>query len=44
MYENDYGLLYKGKTAIVVTSGFGTWGPPLRIGAPAEIVSITLTN
>jgi predicted MPP superfamily phosphohydrolase len=44
MYENDYGLLYKGKTAIIVTSGFGTWGPPLRIGTLAEIVSITLTN
>jgi predicted MPP superfamily phosphohydrolase len=44
MYENDYGLLYKGKTAVIVTSGFGTWGPPLRIGAPAEIVSIKLVN
>jgi predicted MPP superfamily phosphohydrolase len=44
MYENDYGLLYKGRTAIVVTSGFGTWGPPLRIGTLAEIVSIRLTN
>jgi predicted MPP superfamily phosphohydrolase len=42
MYENDYGLLYKGKTAIVVTSGFGTWGPPIRIGTLAEIVCITL--
>jgi predicted MPP superfamily phosphohydrolase len=42
MYENDYGLIYKGKTAIIVTSGFGTWGPPLRIGTIAEIVRITL--
>jgi predicted MPP superfamily phosphohydrolase len=44
IYENDYGLLYKGKTAIVVTCGSGTWGPPLRIGARAEIVCIELVN
>ncbi|MDR0450857.1 MAG: metallophosphoesterase [Treponema sp.] len=44
IYANGYGLLYKGKTAIVVTSGFGTWGPPLRLGTRAEIVSIKLVN
>jgi predicted MPP superfamily phosphohydrolase len=44
IYENGYGLLYKGKTAAVVTSGFGTWGPPLRLGTKAEIVLIELVN
>jgi predicted MPP superfamily phosphohydrolase len=44
IYENGYGLLYKGRTAVVVTSGFGTWGPPLRIGTRAEIVLIELVN
>ena len=44
IYENDYGLLYKGKSAIVVTSGYGTWGPPLRIGTRAEIVCIDLVS
>jgi predicted MPP superfamily phosphohydrolase len=44
LYENGYGLLYKGKTAVVVTSGFGTWGPPLRLGTRAEIVFIELVN
>jgi predicted MPP superfamily phosphohydrolase len=44
IYENGYGLLYKGKTATVVTSGFGTWGPPLRLGTRAEIVFIELVN
>jgi predicted MPP superfamily phosphohydrolase len=44
LYENDYGLLYKGKSAFVVTSGYGTWGPSLRIGTAAEIVRIRLTN
>lgn len=43
-YEDDYGLLYKGKTAVVVTSGCGTWGPPLRIGTKSEIVCIELKN
>jgi len=42
IYEDDYGLLYRGKTAIVVTSGCGTWGPPLRIGTRSEIVCIDL--
>jgi predicted MPP superfamily phosphohydrolase len=44
LFENSYGLLHKGKTAFVVTSGFGTWGPPLRIGSRAEIVLIELKN
>jgi predicted MPP superfamily phosphohydrolase len=44
VYEKGYGLLYKGKTAVVVTSGFGTWGPPIRLGTLAEIVTIELVN
>jgi predicted MPP superfamily phosphohydrolase len=44
LYENAYGLLHKGKAAVVVTSGFGTWGPPLRLGTKAEIVFIELVN
>ncbi|MCL2319653.1 MAG: hypothetical protein FWC45_06180, partial [Treponema sp.] len=44
IYEDDYGLLYKGKTAIIVTSGCGTWGPPLRIGTKSEIVCIDLKS
>ena len=44
LYENDYGLLYKGKTAIVVSCGCGVWGPPVRIGARAEVVCIHLVN
>lgn len=27
---------------LVVSSGYGTWGPPLRIGNHPEIVSVTL--
>ncbi|MDR0475729.1 MAG: metallophosphoesterase [Treponema sp.] len=44
IFEKDYGLLYKGKSAFVVSSGYGTWGPSLRIGTHSEIVRIVLTN
>jgi uncharacterized protein len=42
MYEVDYGYLKKGDTSVVVSSGFGTWGPPVRIGSRSEIVEINL--
>jgi uncharacterized protein len=42
IYEVDYGYLKKGDTSIVVSSGFGTWGPPVRIGSRSEIVEINL--
>ncbi|MGO9481844.1 MAG: metallophosphoesterase [Candidatus Kryptoniota bacterium] len=42
VYELAYGYLVKGSTHIYVSSGVGTWGPPLRIGADPEIVSIRL--
>lgn len=43
IFENDYGYLQKERLHSIVTSGFGTWGPPLRIGSRAEIVEINLT-
>jgi predicted MPP superfamily phosphohydrolase len=36
-----YGLSQLGKAQFYVSSGAGTWGPPLRIGSQAEIVQIT---
>jgi predicted MPP superfamily phosphohydrolase len=44
MYENSYGLSFKDKTAFVVSSGSGTWGPPVRIGTRSEIVCVDLKN
>jgi predicted MPP superfamily phosphohydrolase len=38
----DYGLHKDGSFHLYVSSGVGTWGPPMRIGAPPEIVVITL--
>jgi uncharacterized protein len=42
IYENDWGLLKKGNTNIIVSSGFGTWGPPFRIGTQSEIVNLKI--
>ncbi|MCX7788921.1 MAG: metallophosphoesterase [Spirochaetes bacterium] len=46
VYELDYGYKRKGNTHVIVSSGYGTWGPPLRIGSPPEIVvvDISFTN
>lgn len=40
IFENDWGHLQKEQMHSVVTSGFGFWGPPMRIGTRSEIVSI----
>lgn len=40
LFENDWGLLHKGQMHSIVSSGYGFWGPPIRIGSQAEVVSI----
>lgn len=40
--EFSYGLNYFDKTAVITTSGAGTWGPPQRVGTDSEIVIINL--
>ncbi|MBU3190390.1 metallophosphoesterase [Clostridium bowmanii] len=42
LFENDFGLLTKGNYNVVVSSGVGTWGPPIRIGTSSEIVQVEL--
>ncbi|HEX3033108.1 MAG TPA: metallophosphoesterase, partial [Bacillota bacterium] len=42
IFENDWGYLLKGRLQVIVSSGFGTWGPPVRIGNHPEIVDIRL--
>jgi len=42
IYELSYGYKKIGNTHFYVSSGFGTWGPPVRIGTSAEIVDIYL--
>ncbi|MEW8979440.1 MAG: metallophosphoesterase [Symbiobacterium sp.] len=40
VFEVDWGYLRKGGTQFVVTQGWGTWGPPIRVGTRSEIVVI----
>lgn len=42
LFEIDYGFMKKGKFNIVVSSGVGTWGPPIRIGTTSEIVDMKI--
>lgn len=42
LYENDWGHLKKGNFHSVVSSGFGLWGPPFRIGTRSEVVEVTI--
>lgn len=43
IYEIGTGYGIKGNTHYYVSSGAGTWGPPLRIGTTPEIVNLRLT-
>ncbi len=42
IYDLDYGFACYGRTNAVVTSGYGTWGPRMRIDTQSEIVTITV--
>ncbi|HUI65552.1 MAG TPA: metallophosphoesterase, partial [Bacteroidota bacterium] len=42
VYELSWGYLRKGNTHVVVSSGVGTWGPPVRTGNRPEIVLLKL--
>lgn len=44
LFKVDYGFYQRNEEApvYIVTSGAGTWGPPMRVGTNSEIVSITL--
>jgi uncharacterized protein len=42
IYELSRGYLKRGSTHIYVSSGVGTWGPPVRLGNRPEILLCTL--
>ncbi|MBE0647651.1 MAG: metallophosphoesterase [Bacteroidales bacterium] len=42
IYEISWGYRQIGNTHFYVSSGYGTWGPPLRLGNRPEIVKINL--
>jgi uncharacterized protein len=42
IYEVSWGYKKKGNTHVYVSSGYGGWGPPVRIGNRPELVLINL--
>ena len=42
IYEVSWGYKKKGDTQYYVTSGAGTWGPPVRTGSKSEVVNIKI--
>jgi predicted MPP superfamily phosphohydrolase len=42
IYELSWGYLKKGNTHYYVSSGAGTWGPPVRTGNHPEVICINL--
>jgi predicted MPP superfamily phosphohydrolase len=42
MFEQDWGYLKKAETHFYISSGFGTAGPPIKVGSHSEVVDIRL--
>lgn len=42
IYETDWGIEKYGDMYTLVSSGYGTWGPPIKTGSDSEIVVIDI--
>jgi predicted MPP superfamily phosphohydrolase len=42
LFELDWGYMRKGLMHVIVSSGFGTWGPPIRLASRSELIDIKL--
>ncbi len=42
VFEQDWGYLRKNNFQLIVSCGYGTWGPPIRIGNRPEILNVTV--
>ncbi|WP_256757527.1 metallophosphoesterase [Cohnella sp. WQ 127256] len=42
LFELDWGYMKKGAMHVIVSSGFGTWGPPIRLGSRSEIIQLNI--
>ncbi len=42
MFKKDHGLYQNDGYSLIVTSGVGTWGPPVRVGSSGEVVFIRI--
>ncbi|KAA9006609.1 metallophosphoesterase [Paenibacillus spiritus] len=44
LFELDWGYLRKAGLHVVVSSGYGTWGPPIRLASRSEILGLSLVT
>jgi predicted MPP superfamily phosphohydrolase len=42
IFELDWGYLKKDNLHVIVSSGYGTWGPPIRLGSRSEIIELII--
>ncbi|WP_040949618.1 metallophosphoesterase [Gorillibacterium massiliense] len=42
LFELDWGYLLKDKMHVIVSSGYGTWGPPIRLASRSEIIQLNI--
>ncbi len=42
LFELDWGYMIKSRMHVLVSSGFGTWGPPIRLFSRSEILHIKI--
>lgn len=42
LFELDWGYMKKHAMHVIVSSGFGSWGPPIRIGSRSEIIRLEI--
>ncbi|OKP94878.1 metallophosphoesterase [Paenibacillus sp. P46E] len=40
LFELDWGYLRKDKMHVIVSSGYGTWGPPIRLASRSELIKL----
>lgn len=43
LFELDWGYMRKEAMHVIVSSGFGLWGPPIRLGSRSEIIQLEIT-
>ncbi|MDR3543109.1 MAG: metallophosphoesterase [Desulfosporosinus sp.] len=42
LFELDWGYMRKEQMHVVVSSGYGTWGPPIRLASRSEIIDLVI--
>jgi uncharacterized protein len=43
IFEHRWGYLRRGEYQVIVSAGYGTWGPPIRIGNYSEIIDLNIS-